>query len=1224
MATATLLAGIAASALAQLPATPPQTCTDSQNSVMYPGFDINNPASQPWLNFNLSTVAAFTVNAPCDCAAKCSATAGCDFFTVYGNLCQLKATIGTWAPNAKTWFREAQASFTYDLPSYDISGKMFTNVASESACHTLCLQNSPCLFSAYEADKSCWLKTPIAAPATTILGYPTGPSTAPPPTSCPDTLKSALVPGRSVSNPPAENWLNFNLAGYPAFAVASPCDCATKCSATTGCNFFSVIGGMCQLQATIGTWAPTQTVWFVKAAQSTKFDLPDFDVSNAPAASEAACHAQCQANSACVMSSYGPSGTCWLKAPAKTAAGDFFGYPTISGSTPPPPVTSCSDTGKSALVVGAGIANPSDMPWLDFRMPNQAPFAVTNACDCAAKCSSTPGCAFFTVTSGQCQLQVTLGTWAPQQTVWFVKAAAATKFDLPDFDLANAPAASEAACHAQCQANPACVFSSYGPSGQCYLKAPQANAAMTFGYPTVSATPPPPATTCTDAGKSQLVIGAGIANPSDMPWLDFNMAGQAPFAVASACDCAAKCSATVGCAFFTVTSGQCQLQTTIGTWAPTQTVWFVKAAQSTKWDLPDFDLANAPAASEAACHAQCQGNAACVMSSYGPSGQCYLKAPQANAAMTFGYPTVSSGPAIPAGWFTIKNPDGTCWTASGTSVITAACVASNQAQWWSYALGHLVSKFTGSALCPTAPDNSVNTNKALSLQTCWGAASQLLTLSAPNSATQQLRIASDGYCLSGSKGGVVSQVSSGCDTFTFSDHSVISPPPQPACSSVTTRMEWRDMSAAQRSDYIKAVQGLRNTPSLAGRRSYYDDLIAMHAAAVGMIHGSALFLPWHRQYMQLYENALRTVVPGVVVPFWDWGYDGYYPLMSSTVSQILGADQVSHFGTRGNPVINDGFCHDWTRWQDGQHLGRMYSNSGTGFYVDRGTTIYAFVIGNTDFPTFANNLEGVHNTFHSNIGGLSNGNWGDMYDPTISPNDPIFFLHHANIDRIWGMWQQQHPNVASQFSGTTTPGCPSGQCSSVPVTSSYLLPNFNIPVSQALLLGQNQLCAAYGSFSLDTATSFPVTARRRRSADAVPPPSYAADGIPYGSGNHGTVPAPAAPPVDITFLKLMHPLSLFNSTREPTDAEVADMVAMYTQQRAVLQGYQDAIHTAMDEYLAQNPGQYDAAVHYGIHNADIAAVDAAAPTMTAPAGVAYVTSAPSRAPCANGHRAPRK
>ncbi len=29
-----------------------------------------------------------------------------------------------------------------------------------------------------------------------------------------------------------------------------------------------------------------------------------------------------------------------------------------------------------------------------------------------------------------------------------------------------------------------------------------------------------------------------------------------------------------------------------------------------------------------------------------------------------------------------------------------------------------------------------------------------------------------------------------------------------------------------------------------------------------------------------------------------------------------------------------------------------------------------------------------------------------------SPTDPLFFLHHANIDRIWAEWQKAHPAQA--------------------------------------------------------------------------------------------------------------------------------------------------------------------------------------------------------------------
>src|SRR6266571_1110573 len=35
---------------------------------------------------------------------------------------------------------------------------------------------------------------------------------------------------------------------------------------------------------------------------------------------------------------------------------------------------------------------------------------------------------------------------------------------------------------------------------------------------------------------------------------------------------------------------------------------------------------------------------------------------------------------------------------------------------------------------------------------------------------------------------------------------------------------------------------------------------------------------------------------------------------------------------------------------------------------------------------------------------------GDM-ETGSSPSDPLFWLHHANIDRLWAKWQKQHPGV---------------------------------------------------------------------------------------------------------------------------------------------------------------------------------------------------------------------
>lgn len=60
--------------------------------------------------------------------------------------------------------------------------------------------------------------------------------------------------------------------------------------------------------------------------------------------------------------------------------------------------------------------------------------------------------------------------------------------------------------------------------------------------------------------------------------------------------------------------------------------------------------------------------------------------------------------------------------------------------------------------------------------------------------------------------------------------------------------------------------------------------------------------------------------------------------------------------------------------------------------------------------TFRNRLEGwfgagsIHNRVHLWVG-------GSML-PESSPNDPVFWLHHCNIDRLWTQWQREHPAEA--------------------------------------------------------------------------------------------------------------------------------------------------------------------------------------------------------------------
>jgi tyrosinase len=60
-------------------------------------------------------------------------------------------------------------------------------------------------------------------------------------------------------------------------------------------------------------------------------------------------------------------------------------------------------------------------------------------------------------------------------------------------------------------------------------------------------------------------------------------------------------------------------------------------------------------------------------------------------------------------------------------------------------------------------------------------------------------------------------------------------------------------------------------------------------------------------------------------------------------------------------------------------------------------------------------LSGVHTGGHFTIGGDPG---GDIF---VSPGDPAFFLHHAQIDRTWWIWQNQDlKNRQNAIAGTIT------------------------------------------------------------------------------------------------------------------------------------------------------------------------------------------------------------
>lgn len=128
------------------------------------------------------------------------------------------------------------------------------------------------------------------------------------------------------------------------------------------------------------------------------------------------------------------------------------------------------------------------------------------------------------------------------------------------------------------------------------------------------------------------------------------------------------------------------------------------------------------------------------------------------------------------------------------------------------------------------------------------------------------------------------------------------------CHDPMVRKEWRTLDPTTQSAYISAVRCLMHHPSIfLEETSFYDDLIFAHSKTGSYSHYAAAFLPWHRLYMHVYEQALRQKCEYTgALPYWDWTLD-FKDLSSSPIW-----DSTRGFGGNGDfdepEVIHGGHC----------------------------------------------------------------------------------------------------------------------------------------------------------------------------------------------------------------------------------------------------------------------------------------------------------------------------
>lgn len=240
-----------------------------------------------------------------------------------------------------------------------------------------------------------------------------------------------------------------------------------------------------------------------------------------------------------------------------------------------------------------------------------------------------------------------------------------------------------------------------------------------------------------------------------------------------------------------------------------------------------------------------------------------------------------------------------------------------------------------------------------------------------------------------------------------------------------------DATAGEITQFVNAINSVDTAAfSYPGGDHYWDKQTEVHLAAPEHSILSDLpdeasspwhnpsFLPWHREFINRLEILLQQVEPTATLFYWDWNTDPRAtPNAALTPINLFGG---SFMGASGGPSL--------------VAVGAPFTITPGPFRRTTAgappTLANATVLSRPDYATgtgggFANTLErNAHNPAHNYFGSGS-----DMVT-FASPQDPFFFLLHAQADRLWAEWQRD-PNNLSRLDPDTTYGVDASHCTMI-------------------------------------------------------------------------------------------------------------------------------------------------------------------------------------------------
>jgi tyrosinase len=212
---------------------------------------------------------------------------------------------------------------------------------------------------------------------------------------------------------------------------------------------------------------------------------------------------------------------------------------------------------------------------------------------------------------------------------------------------------------------------------------------------------------------------------------------------------------------------------------------------------------------------------------------------------------------------------------------------------------------------------------------------------------------------------------------------------------VRIRKDAETLSAGERDRFLNAFGTLNG-----GGTGRFTDLRDMHVeATLGESHNNWGFLAWHRSYLLDLERQLQSIDATVTLPYWQWDIAAPH-LFTTAFMGLPDANNTVQF-TPGHPFL---------QWKTEDQFGIVRR---MGFPPDTnppGLKTEELVVRRNSklFTVFGEPFVGQPNGgLEYNPHGRAHTSFrrGWITDPATAPRDPVFFLLHGNVDRLWAKWQ---------------------------------------------------------------------------------------------------------------------------------------------------------------------------------------------------------------------------